>query len=128
MAKYRRADSYYGRTGEAKENQRRNLIPGGPWQKKSVENFRLICWWEIADIGSKRFIYEGFANKRDIKDVPKGELKSEEFINGWWGELELEDKIYLYWAIMDPLPPEEKVSILKHIHKCLEGKKLNNYV
>jgi len=124
MAKFRRAESYYGRTGQAKENQRRNLIPGGPWQKKSIEKLRLTCWWEIADLESKQFIFEGFTDG-DIKDIPKRELKSEEFLNNWWGELELEDKKYLYWAMMDPLSKEQKAPILKHMQECLKGKELN---
>ncbi|MBA7485342.1 hypothetical protein ES707_20887 [subsurface metagenome] len=122
MAKFRSAKSYYGRTPEAKENQRKNLVPGGPWQKKRIENFRLICWWGIADLETKQFIYEGYENDRDIEDVPKEELKSEKYINGWWDIVDLEDKKFIYKAIMDPLPPGQKALILKHTQKCLKEK------
>jgi len=122
MAKFRSAQSYYGRTDQAKENQRQNLVPGGPWQKKSIEKLRLLCWWEIADLESKQFIFEGYVNKRDPKDVSKEELKSEEFLNNWWGEFGLEDKIFFYWAMMDPLSKEEKAPILKHMQECLKEK------
>ncbi len=119
MAKFRSAKSYCGQTPEAKENQRKNLVPGGPWQKKRTAELRLFCWWEIADLESKQFMFEGYENKRDSKDVSKKELESENYINGWWGELDLEDKKFIYKAIMDPLPPEQKALISKHI---------NNYV
>jgi hypothetical protein len=122
MAKFRNAQSYYGRTGQAKENQRKNLVPGGPWQKKRTAELRLNCWWEIADIESKQFIFEGFEKKRDIKDVPKGELKSEEFLNNWWNERESVSKLYIYSGIMNELEQEQKASILKHMQECLTEK------
>ncbi len=122
MAKFRSAKSYCGRTGQAKENQRGNLIPGGPWQKKRIAELRLNCWWEIADLESKQFIFEGYVNRRDSKDVSKKELESEKYINGWWGELDLEDKKFIYKAIMDPLPKEQKASILKLVQEYLQEK------
>ena len=122
MAKFRSAKSYYGRTGQAKENQRKNLVPGGPWQKKRTAELRLQCWWEIADLESREFMFEGYVNKRDPKDVCKEELKSKKYINDWWGELDLEDKKFVYKAIMDPLPPEQKALILKHTQECLTEK------
>ena len=122
MAKFRSAKSYSGRTPEAKENQRKNLVPGGPWQKKRIEILRLKCWWEIADLESKQFIFEGFEKKRDIKDVPKGELKSEEFLNNWWGLFGFEYENFLYWAMMDPLSRGEKAPILKLVEECLREK------
>ena len=123
MAKFRSAKSYCGRTGQAKENQRKNLVPGGPWQKKRTAELRLQCWWEIADLESREFMFEGYQNKRDPNDVCKEELKSEKYINDWWGELDLIDKKFIYEAIMEPLSREEKAPILKHIQECLEGKK-----
>ncbi|MBA7562611.1 hypothetical protein ES695_02800 [Candidatus Atribacteria bacterium 1244-E10-H5-B2] len=120
MAKYRGAKSYHGRTPQAKENQRKNLVPGGPWQKRSIKRLRLECWWEIADLESKQFMFEGCVNRRDSKDVSKKELKSEKYINDWWSGLNLIDKKSIYKAIMDPLPPEQKASILKDTRECLQ--------
>jgi len=122
MAKYRSAKSYHGRTVELKENQRGNLIPGGPWQKKRNAALRLNCWWECADLDSKQFIFEGYVNERDPKDVSKKELKSEKYINAWWGELDLKEKKFIYKAIMEPLTPEEKAPILKNTRECLNEK------
>jgi len=122
MAKFRRAESYYGRTGQAKENQRGNLIPGGKYQKRKIQEARYNCFWEYGDLEGKRFVYEGCINKRDPKDVSKKELKNEEYLNSWWGELELEDKKFIYWAIIDPLTKEEKTPIYKQIEKCLKEK------
>ncbi|MBA7514244.1 hypothetical protein ES705_06269 [subsurface metagenome] len=120
MAKFRSAKSYYGRTPESKENQRKNLVPGGPWQKKRTEILRLECWWGIADIESKQFVFEGYVNKRDPKDVCKEELKGEQYINDWWSGLNLIDKKFIYKAIMAPLTKEEKAPILKHTQECLQ--------
>jgi len=128
MAKFRSAESYYGRTGKAKENQRGNLIPGGPWQKKRIAELRLNCWWEGADLESKRFMFEGFENNRDVKDIPRGELKDEKFLNNWWNGRESVSKVYIYSGIMNELEQEQKASILKHMQECLKGKELNNYV
>jgi len=122
MAKYRSAESYHGRTVELKENQRGNLIPGGPWRKRRTRVLRLQCWWECADLESKQFVYEGHINKRDIKDVPGGEKKDEKFLDAWWGELGFEDRKFLYWAIMSPLSKKEKAPILKNTRECLNEK------
>jgi len=122
MAKYRSAKSYHGRTEQAKENQRGNLVPGGPWQKKRIAVLRLQCWWEGADLESKQFMFEGYIYERDSKDVSKKELKSEEYINNWWGELDLKEKKFIYKAIMGPLPPEQKTPILKHTQECIQEK------
>jgi len=128
MAKFRRAESYYGRTEQAKKRQRGNLIPGGPWRKRTTKELRLDCWWEGADLESKQFIFEGYENNRDSGNVLKRELKSEEFLNDWWNDLELgsksegEGKKFIYWWIMDPLPPEQKALILKHTQECLKEK------
>jgi len=128
MAKFRRAESYYGRTKQAKKNQRGNLIPGGSWQKKRTEELRLKCWWEGADLESKQFMFEVYENNRDSEDIPKGELKDEKFLNDWWDNLELGDrhkyegKKFIYWSMMDPLTPEEKSPILKNTQECLKEK------
>lgn len=126
--KFRNAQSYYGRTGQARKNQRGNLIPGGTWQKRRTEELRLDCFWENADLDSKQFMFEGYENNRDSKDIPKRELKSEKFLDEWWADLELgsksryEGKKFIYWWIMDPLPPKQKAPILKHIQERLEEK------
>ncbi|MBA7575721.1 hypothetical protein ES695_01215 [Candidatus Atribacteria bacterium 1244-E10-H5-B2] len=129
MAKFRRAESYYGRTRQAKENQRGNLIPGGTWQKGKTKELMLDCWWEGADLESKRFMFEGYENNRDLEDVPKGyELKDEKFLDDWWDSLEPgnrregEGKKFIYWWTMGGLEKEQKASILKNTRKCLKGK------
>lgn len=128
MAKFRRAESYYGRTEQAKKNQRGNLIPGGTWQKKRTEELRLECWWEGADLESKQFMFEGYENDRDIKDIPKKKLKDEKFLNDWWDKLELgskregEGKKFIYWWVMNGLEQEQKTPILKHTQECLKEK------
>jgi len=128
MAKFRNAQSYYGRTEQAKENQRGNLIPGGPWQKKRTAELRLNCWWEGADYKSKNFMFEGYENNRDSEDVPRGELKDEIFLNNWWDNLELGDKRegagkeYIYWGIMNELEEKQKAPILENTQKCLKEK------
>jgi len=128
MVKFRNAQSYYGRTEQARKNQRGNLIPGGIWQKRKTKELRLDCWWEGADLESKQSIFEGYENNRDIEDIPKRELKSEKFLDEWWANLELgnknkgEGKKFIYWWIMDPLPLEQKNPILKHMQECLKEK------
>ena len=128
MAKFRRAESYYGRTEQAKKRQRRNLIPGGAWQKRTTKELRLDCWWEGADLDNKQFMFEGYENNRDIEDIPKGELKSEKFLDDWWSDLKLgnknesEGKKFIYWWIMSGLDPEQKTLILKYTQECLKEK------
>jgi len=101
--------------------------PGNTWQGKK-EKLRLDCWWEGADLESKQFMFEGYENNRDIEDTPKGELKTEEYLDKWWNSLELgsrrkcEGKKFIYWSIMDPLTPEEKAPILKHTQECINEK------
>jgi len=101
--------------------------PGNTWRKEK-ENLRLDCWWEGADLESKQFEFEGYENNRDTEDVPKGELKSEKFLDNWWSNLELgskrkgEGKRFIYWWVMDPLPPEQKDPILKDTEECLKEK------
>jgi len=126
MAKFRRADSYYGRTIQAKKNQRGNLIPGGFWQKRETEELKFDCWWECADFPSKQFMFEGYENNRDPEDIPKKKLKDEKFLNDWWDSLELgnkregEGKRFIYWWTMSGLTTEEKAPILKHTQECLK--------
>ena len=101
--------------------------PDDTWQKEK-EKLRLDCWWEGADLESKQFMFEGYENNRDIENIPKGELKTEEYLDKWWNSLELGDrrkyegKKFIYWWVMDPLPPEQKDPILKHTQECLNEK------
>ena len=118
----RSAESYYGNTAEAKKNQRGNLIPGNAWQKREIKELRLNCWWECALLGDKQFMFEGYENNRSDEDVPEKEQKSEKWLDGWWGELDLKDKEYIYWSMMDPLSKEEKAPILEEVRELLEKK------
>ncbi len=101
--------------------------PGNTWRKEK-EKLKLDCWWEDGDLEGKRFVYEPYINNRDIEDTPKGELKSEKFLDKWWNNLELGSKHkrvgkkFIYWAIMDPLSKKERAPILKHIRECLAKK------
>ncbi|GAI80544.1 unnamed protein product [marine sediment metagenome] len=99
--------------------------PGNTWQKEK-EELRLDCWWKGGNIGDKRFIYERYTNGKNLEDIEamtEKESKSEGFLNGWWASLELgskrkrEGKKFIYWAIVDPLTPEEKIPILEYTQK-----------
>ena len=101
--------------------------PGNPWREK-VEKLRLDCWWEYGTVGDKQFMFEGYENSRSLEDTPKGELKTEEYLDKWWHTLKLgnkrkrEGKRHIHWAMMDPLSKEEKAPILEHIQECLSRK------
>jgi len=118
----RTKSSYYGNTPEMIKIQRLNITPGNAWDKRHKKEMKLNCWWEIADLDSKQIMYEGYQNKKDIEDVPKKELKDEEFLNEWWPELEIEDWEYIYKVMMKELTKEHKASILKNVYECLEEK------
>lgn len=122
MVKKRSKSSYYGNTEEMQERQRFNLIPGGVWNKRKIQDIRLTCWWEGASLGDMQFIYEGYVNKRAVEDIPQGEAKSEDYLNNWWNELDLEDKKYIYKVIMKELTKESRSSILKDVESCLKEK------
>jgi len=49
-------------------------------------------------------------------------LRTSPKINGWWAIVDLEDKKFIYKAIMDPLPPGQKALIIKHTQECLKKK------
>ena len=85
MAKFRNVLSYHGNSPEMIKHQRDNLIPGNAWQKRRTKELRLNCWWEYGELGDKQRIFEGYENKRDLKDIPKEELKNEEYLNNWCG-------------------------------------------
>ncbi|MBA7581046.1 hypothetical protein ES708_22945 [subsurface metagenome] len=94
--KYRSTESYLGNTTKARERQRANLISGGGWQKRRMQEMRYDCWWGLISLETIQFIYEACENERDIKDLPKGELKSGEYLNNWWAELDIKDKKFIY--------------------------------
>ncbi|MBA7564859.1 hypothetical protein ES695_07780 [Candidatus Atribacteria bacterium 1244-E10-H5-B2] len=101
--------------------------PGNTWRKEK-DRLRLDCWWEGADLDSKQLMFEGYENNRDTEDVPKGELKSEKFLDNWWNDLELgsriktEGKKFIYWWVMLGVEGEERTLILKNTQECLNEK------
>ena len=120
--KWRSAESYLGNTAQARRNQRANLIPGNAWDKRHRKELRLECFWGFGDLNDKQMIYEGYENKRDIKDVPKKELKDEKLLDIWWGELDLEDRESINKEVISWQDREFKAKYLKHIQKCLKKK------
>ncbi len=125
MAKFRNAQSYYGNTAEARKRQRANLIPGNPWQKRRTKELRLDCFWEIIPLKNRQEIFEAFENKRDfkeIKDMPKEELKDKKYLVDWWDKQELEDKKFIYKKEITALTKESISWLLKDIEKCLKKK------
>ncbi|MBA7563016.1 hypothetical protein ES695_11170 [Candidatus Atribacteria bacterium 1244-E10-H5-B2] len=120
--KWRSAESYLGNTAQARRNQRANLIPGNAWDKRHRKELRLECFWEYGDLNDKQMIYEGFENKRDIKDVPKKELKDEKLLDIWWGELDLEDKESINKEIISWQDREWKAEHSKRMQECLKKK------
>ncbi|MBA7538125.1 hypothetical protein ES705_30399 [subsurface metagenome] len=101
--------------------------PGNPWREK-VEKLRLDCFWEGGDLEDKQFMFQGYENRRSLEDTPKGELKTEEYLDKWWNRLKLGNKRkhigkrHIYWAMMEPFSEEEKAPILEHIQECLSKK------
>lgn len=101
--------------------------PGNTWRKEK-ENLRLDCWWEGAYLEDKQFMFWPYEHNRDTEDVPKEELKTEEYLDKWWNSLKLgskkscEGKRFIYWAMMDPLSKEEKDPILENMRECLNEK------
>ena len=118
--KFRNAQSYYGNTAEARRNQRANLIPGNSWQKREIKKLRLDCFWGYGELEGKLMIYEHFENERDIKDVPKKELKDEKYLDSWWDNLDLEGKKLINKEVMSWQKPEFKSKHLKYMQKCLK--------
>ncbi|MBA7568509.1 hypothetical protein ES695_15255 [Candidatus Atribacteria bacterium 1244-E10-H5-B2] len=122
MAKFRNAQSYYGNSEQARKNQRSNLIPGNTWQKRKIKQLRIDCFWEYSSIEDVQMIYEYFENKRDIKDVPKRELRGEKYIDKWWSGLELEVKEDIIKKILSWQTQKFRTRHFKRINKCLEKK------
>lgn len=119
--KIRTKTSYMGNTIEAQKRQRLNLTPGNVWGKQFRKELKLDCWWWTLPLGNMREIYESYENKRDIEDVPKEELKSEEFLDDeWWQELTIEDKDYIVKTCKGIWRDEDEESHKKIMYKLLE--------
>ncbi len=120
--KFRNAQSYYGNTAEARKRQRANLIPGNTWQKRKISSLRLDCFWGYDELGGKQMIYEYFENERNIKDVPKKELKDEKYLDIWWENLDIEERKTINKEVMSWQKPGFRSKHLKYIQKCLKKK------
>ena len=120
--KFRSAESYYGNSEQARRNQRANLTPGNTWQKRKIKQLRIDCWWEYGDLEDKQITYEYFENERDIKNVPKRELRGEKYIDKWWSRLELEVKEDIIKKILSWQDQKFRTRHFKRINKCLEKK------
>jgi len=120
--KFRSAESYYGNSEQSRKNQRANLTPGNTWQKRRIKQLRIDCWWEYGDFEDKQFTYEYLENERDIKNVPKRELKGEKYIDDWWLKLELEVKEDIIKKILSWQDQKFRTRHFKRINKCLEKK------
>lgn len=122
MAKFRNAQSYYGRTEQAKKRQRSNLIPGGSWQKKRIKELRLDCWWECMPLIDMQWVFEKYINERYFEDVSEEELKNEEYLDNWWSELNLENKRDIKRILMTNVKKESRLEIFKNVEKYLKEK------
>lgn len=122
MAKFRNANSYLGNSKRARQNQLANLIPGNAWQKRQIGLYRLECFWETCDIGSKQIFYEEFEKRRRFEDVDKGELKNENYIDSWWAGLEIEVKKNIQKEVLSWQTKEFRSKHFKQMKKCLEEK------
>ena len=122
MIKKRSKGSYYGNTAEARKMQRSNLIPGGKDERRKIQGARYDCWWELSALKDKQSIFKTYKNDRASKDIPKEELKGEDYLNNWWRELVLESKISIYKKAMSGLTKESRSEIFKDMEKCLKGK------
>ena len=123
--KFRNAQSYYGNTAEARKRQRANLIPGNSWQKRKTQELRLGCFWEIIPLKNRQEIFEAFENKKDfkeIKNMPKEELKDKKYLADWWDKQGLEDKKFIYKNEITALTKESVSWLLKDMEKCLKKK------
>ena len=122
MIKKRSKESYHGNTPEARKMQKSNLIPGSQNERRKIQGVRYDCWWELSALKNKQSIFEKYENDRDSKDVPKEELKGEDYLNNWWGELVLESKISIYKKAMSGLTKEARAEIFKDMEECLKEK------
>jgi hypothetical protein len=122
MIKKRSKESYHGNTEEARKMQRANLIPGDQKRRRKIRGARYDCWWEPSAIKDKQLIFEAYENDRASKDVPKEELKGEDYIDNWWRDLSLERKISIYKKATSGLTKESRSEIFKDMEKCLKEK------
>ena len=122
MIKKRSKESYYGNTAEARKMQRSNLIPGGKDERRKIQGARYDCWWELSALKDKQSIFKTYKNDRASKDIPKEELKGEDYLNNWWRELVLESKISIYKKAMSGLTKESRSEIFKDMEECLKKK------
>ncbi|MBA7481952.1 hypothetical protein ES707_17432 [subsurface metagenome] len=125
MIKKRSKESYYGNTAKARKMQRSNLIPGGKDERRKIQGAKYDCWWELSTLRDKQSILKTYKNDRASKDVPEEELKGEDYLNNWWGELALENKISIYKKVISGLTKESRPEIFKDMEKCLKEKLKN---
>jgi len=119
--KIRTKISYLGNTIAAQKRQRLNLTPGSSWDKRHRKELKLDCWWWTLPLGNMREIYEFYENERDIEDVPKEELKSEEFLDDeWWQELTIKQKDDIIKSMKDVWIDKDEESHKKIMYELLE--------
>ena len=122
MIKKRSKESYCGNTAEARKMQRSNLIPGSQNERRKIQGARYDCWWEPSALRDKQSILEAYKNKRSYEDIPKEELKSEDYLNSWWRGLSLKSKISIYKKAISRLSKESRSGIYRDMEECLKRK------
>lgn len=123
MAKFRNAQSYYGNSEQARRNQRANLTPGNPWQKRKIRLLKIDCFWEKeVNLEDKQMIYEDFENERSFSNVPKRELRGEKYIDDWWLKLELEKKKDIIKELLSRQDQKFRTRLFKRINRCVKKK------
>jgi len=122
MIKKRSKESYCGNTAEARKMQRSNLIPGDQKRRRKIQGARYDCWWELSALRDKQSILKTYKNDRASKDIPKEELKGEDYLNNWWRDLSLERKISIYKKVMSGHTEESRSEIYKDMEECLKEK------
>ncbi|GAI82338.1 unnamed protein product, partial [marine sediment metagenome] len=71
------------------------------WDKRHRKELRLECFWEDTNLKDKRMFFENFENDRDLKDVPKEELKGKKDLDTWWDSiLDFEIKKDIYFPLV----------------------------
>ncbi|RXG65863.1 hypothetical protein ES695_05800, partial [Candidatus Atribacteria bacterium 1244-E10-H5-B2] len=118
MIKKRSKKSYCGNTAEARKMQRSNLIPGSQNERRKIQGARYDCWWEPSALRDKQSIFEAYKNKRSYEDIPKEELKSEDYLNSWWRGLSLKSKISIYKKAISRLSKESRSGIYRDMEEC----------
>jgi len=120
--KFRSAESYYGNTKKARERQRSNLVGGNIYRKRKVSEARINCFWEVISLEDLQWIFEKYVNGRWYKDIPKEELKTEEYLDEWWDKLEYEERKHTYKNAMAVLDKGHRDHIFNDMEKCLKKK------